>query len=477
LIGGMLGRFGTTRSRLVLLQVGILASSAAFTAIAIFELVTLPARYQEDQVLFDQWSAVANALDIQNGKVVYPPAHLPAASLDTQQPVEVDVFTASGLLVQTERQSLSPTYLGEIAGRVLHSSGQLGPLDVRDASGASRRVYAAAQPLGDNPNRREAAVIVSVATTDLDTLVQRLSWTLVAGSLLVIAIGGALAWALVGRTLRPVRAIAAAARAIGDQDLKSRVTVAAPADEVGELKSTFNDMLDRLERSFETLRRFTADASHELRTPLTLMRTDVDFALTRERSPEEYRKVLGRLQRELEHLGHVTELLLLLAQADAGSLTPIREEVDVADLVEEVGARWRRFADERAITLEVVSPESGTMHADPILVGQVFDNLLDNALRYGPQPGRVRLSAEHLDGEWRFDVSDEGPGVPAELRDRIFERFTRADPSRSRRSGGAGLGLSLSAAIARAHGGTLQLIQGEAGGGATFRLRIPAVEA
>jgi heavy metal sensor kinase len=473
----MLNPFRTTRSRLVLLQVGILTSSAALTATAIFELVTVPARYQEDQVLFDQWSAVANALDVQNGKVVYPPGQLPAASLDTQQPLEVDVFTTSGLLVQTERQSLSPTYLGEVAASVLRNTGQLGPLDARDASGAGRRVYAAAQPLGDGPSRLQAVVIVSVATADLDTLVQRLSWALVAGSLLVIAIGGALAWALVGRTLRPVRAMAAAARAIGDQDLQSRVTVAAPADEVGELKATFNDMLDRLELSFATLRRFTADASHELRTPLTLMRTDVDFALTRERSPDEYRRVLGRLQRELEHLGHVAEQLLLLAQADAGRLRPMRAEVDVADLVEEVGARWRRFAEERAISLEVVSPESGTMKADPNLVGQVLDNLLDNALRHGPRPGHVRLRAEQLDGEWRFDVRDEGPGVPAELSDRIFERFTRGDPSRNRRSGGAGLGLSLSAAIARAHGGTLEVIQDEAGGGATFRLRIPAVEA
>jgi signal transduction histidine kinase len=268
--------------------------------------------------------------------------------------------------------------------------------------------------------------------------------------------------------------MAAAARAIGDQDLHRRVTVTAPADEVGELKATFNDMLDRLERSFTTLRRFTADASHELRTPLTLMRTDVDFALTRERSAGEYQGVLGRLQRELDHLGHVAEQLLLLAQADAGSLTPMRAEVDVADLVEEVGARWRRFADEQAIHLQVVAPESGTMNADPNLVGQVLDNLLDNALRHGPRPGRVELRAERLDGEWRFDVTDEGPGVPAELRDRIFERFTRADPARNRRSGGAGLGLSLSAAIARAHGGTLDLIQGAAGWGTTFRLRIPA---
>ena len=470
----MLGSLRTTRSRLVLLQVGILATAAVLASIALFDLVTVPARNQEDQVLFDQWSAVANALDLKDGKVVYPPGQLPATSTTSQEPVEIDVFTQGGLLVQTQRQSLGPSYLSGLADRVLSGGGGVGPVDVRDPSGVGRRLYVAAQPLGDGAQRLQAAVIVSVGTAELDALRQRLFWTLPVGSLLVVLIGGTLAWALVGRALRPVRAIASAARAIGDKDLQSRVTVPAPPDEVGELKATFNEMLDRLERSFGSLQRFTADASHELRTPLALMRTEVEFALSRERGNQEYRRVLDGLQRELRHLGQVTEQLLLLAQADAGNLVPSPEEIDVADMVEETGARWRRAAQERDIELEVAPPTSGTMTADPDLVRRILDNLLDNAVRHSPEHGRVQLRAHQLEGEWHLEVRDEGPGVGPEIGDRIFERFARADPARSRRSGGAGLGLALSAAVARAHGGDLTLVENGPPPGSTFRLRIPA---
>ncbi|MBJ7603818.1 MAG: HAMP domain-containing protein [Candidatus Dormibacteraeota bacterium] len=457
-----------------MVQVGILTIATAVTAIAIFELVTIPSSNQADQALYDQWSAVANGLDLQGGRVVYPPGRLPQTSPITQEPIEIDVFTESGLLVQTEKQSLSPAYLSQQAATVLHSGGRVGPLQTRDASRAGRRVYAAAQPLGDPPNQQQAAVIVSLSTADLDALRQRLLGSLLLGSGLVIVSGGVLAWLLVGRTLRPVRAIAAAARDIGDQELDRRVTVPAPPDEVGELKATFNEMLARLEKSFKSLRQFTADASHELRSPLTLMRTEVDVALTRQRTPLEYQRVLGRVQREIEHLGRVADQMLLLAQADAGQLLPQRVALDVPDLTEEVAARWRRTALERGIELRVDAPEAGIVLADPDLVRRVLDNLLDNALRHSPETGQVNLSAARQGQEWWFEVSDEGAGVPIGIRESVFERFTRADSARGRRSGGAGLGLALSAAVARAHGGTLELLDDPAEMGATFRLRLAA---
>ncbi|MDQ6900830.1 MAG: HAMP domain-containing protein, partial [Candidatus Dormibacteraeota bacterium] len=347
---------------------GILAIATAVTAIAIFELVTVPSSNRADQALYDQWSAVANGLDLQGGRVVYPPGRLPQTSAATQEPIEVDVFTDSGLLVQTEKQSLSPAYLSQSAATVLRSGGHAGPLQVSDASGAGRRVYVAAQPLGDPPHQQQAAVIVSLSTADLDALRQRLLASLLLGSGLVIASGGVLAWVLVGRTLSPVRAIAAAARDIGDQELHRRVTVQAPPDEVGELKATFNEMLARLEKSFKSLRQFTADASHELRSPLTLMRTEVDVALTRQRTPAEYQRVLERVQREIEHLGRVADQLLLLAQADAGHLHPKRVALDVPDLTEEVAARWRKTAEERGIQLRVDTPQAGLVLADPDLL-------------------------------------------------------------------------------------------------------------
>jgi signal transduction histidine kinase len=415
----------STRARLVLLQMGILAIAVAVAAIAVFELVTVPARNQEYQTLFDQWSAVANALDLRDGQVFYPPGELPETAAGTGQPVEIDVYTRAGLLLQTRAQSLSPQYLAQVAAGVLAGT-PAGPIDVRDATGSPHRLYAAVQPVGD----QRAVVIVSLSSADLETLTGRLLATLVAGGALLVAIGGALAWVL------------------------------------------FNDLLDRLQRSIEALRRFTADASHELRAPLTLMRTDVEVALARERPAAEYTEVLGRVHGELDHLGHVVDRLLLLAQADTGRLVPLPVALDVADLVEEAAARWRGPAAARGVTIAVDAPASGTMAADPHLLRRVLDNLLDNAVRHSPTGGRIDVGALRQDQHWLIDVADEGPGVPAVQRKRIFERFARLDPSRARSSGGAGLGLALSAAVARAHGGTLGLVNGD-GPGARFRLRLP----
>ncbi|HYW24480.1 MAG TPA: ATP-binding protein [Terriglobales bacterium] len=415
----------STRARLVLVQVGVLAVAVAVAVAAVFELATVPARNQEDQALFDQWSAVANALDLRDGQVVYPPGQLPDLAGASRQPVEVDVYTGSGLLIQTPAQSLSPTYLAEVAGRVLGGS-SVGPIDIGDATGGDRRLYAALQPVGD----QRAAIVVSLSSADLQTFTQRLLGALVVGGGLLVAIGGGLAWVLVTHALRPVRV------------------------------------------SFETLRRFTADASHELRAPLALMRTEVDVALARDRPAAEYRAVLARVGGEVEHLGRVVDQLLLLAQADAGRLVPSPAAVDVADLVEETAARWRAAAAVRGVTIAVDAPASGTLAADPHLLRRVLDNLLDNALRHGPVGSSVVLSARRHEREWQFDVADRGPGVPPAQRDRIFQRFARLDPARSRDAGGAGLGLALSAAVARAHGGSIELVDGD-GGGARFRLRLP----
>jgi signal transduction histidine kinase len=415
----------STRVRLVLLQMGILAVAVVVAATAVFELVTVPARNQEDQALFDQWSAVGSALDLQNGQVVYPPGRLPDTAAGTGQPVEIDVYTRSGLLIQTPAQSLSPAYLSQVADRALGGAA-VGPIDVRGPGGGPRRLYAALQPVGD----QRAALIVSMSSADLETLTQRLLATLLLGGVLLVAIGGGLAWALV------------------------------------------SNLLGRVERSFETLRRFTADASHELRAPLTLMRTEVDVALTRERPAAEYVSALGRVDAELDHLGRVVDHLLLLAQADAGRLVPQPVAVDVADFVEESAARWRGPALARGVTIEVDAPASGRLAADPHLLRGVLDNLLDNAVRHSPPGGRIDVGACRHGGQWLFDVADRGPGVPRAQRARIFERFTRLDSARSRGDGGAGLGLALSAAVARAHGGTLELVEAD-GPGARFRVRLP----
>jgi heavy metal sensor kinase len=291
-------------------------------------------------------------------------------------------------------------------------------------------------------------------------------------SVLVVAAGTLLAHTLAGRILEPVRRIASTARSLSQHDLNRRVEVAVPPDELGELVETFNGMLARLEASFESLRRFTADASHELRSPLAVMRSELEGTLARARTAGEYQQVLRGLEAEVEHMSRMVDQLLMLARADAGALKPAEANLDVADFLHETAARWRPVADSRHVQVDVDAPDSGSVRADPDLLRRVMDNLIDNATRHTPEGTAVQLSGAPTSGGWNIDVHDQGPGVPVAARSVLFERFARADGARARDTAGAGLGLALSRAIAESHGGSLTLVD-QNGTGATFRLFLP----
>jgi two-component system heavy metal sensor histidine kinase CusS len=232
-------------------------------------------------------------------------------------------------------------------------------------------------------------------------------------------------------------------------------------------------MLDRLEQAFENLQRFTADAAHELRAPLALMRTQVEVTLRRQRAPAEYVAGYRFLMGEIERLSRLADQLFLLARADAGALVPERAPLDLSDLVEEVVERWRPMAREREARLQGRTVGTGMIAADEELLRRVLDNLIDNGLRHTPRGGSVTVEARHMEREWQIVVHDTGPGVEPGVRPRLFERFARADAARARATGGAGLGLSLCAAIVNAHGGSIALE--EAATGARFVPRLPTV--
>jgi heavy metal sensor kinase len=342
--------------------------------------------------------------------------------------------------------------------------------DVVDSRHVPRRVYAI--PITTSTNATET-LVVSRSVAEMAAAQNRTLFILVAVSAGLLVIGGALSYWLAGRALRPVRTIAGMARSISERDLHRRVDVKVPDDELGELVDTFNSMLGRLEAGFTSMSTFTANASHELRAPLALMRSEVEGALSRTRSQDEYKRVLESLRQEVEHLSRLSDQLLILARADAGALVPAREAIDVADFLHETAARWEDVAKKQGTRVEVRAPGSGRMEADPALLRRVVDNLIDNAVRHTAKGTPVTLTGFPENGGWTVEVADHGPGVAAVYRDRLFTRFARADTARSPEDGGAGLGLALSSAIARAHGGTLELVDGPAPG-AVFRLHVPA---
>jgi heavy metal sensor kinase len=273
----------------------------------------------------------------------------------------------------------------------------------------------------------------------------------------LVIIASGLGYWLAGRALKPVRVIAGAARDISERDLNRRLELDLPPDELGELAETFNGMLARLEAAFGTLRRFTADAAHELRAPLALIRAELEVSLARDRSAADYRATHRLVLIEVERMSRLADQLLLLARADAGSLAPRFERIDLSDLLEETVDRWRSLAGTRGVRLALEPPPPGPLWADPQLLRRLVDNLLDNAVRHSPEGEEVVLTAEKAGDRWRLEVADAGPGVPPSIHDTLFQRFTRGDPARGRDTGGAGLGLALCAVIAGLHGGGIRL--------------------
>jgi heavy metal sensor kinase len=458
-----------TRGRLVLIAVGIVALALVIADAAIVGSISFTQSQASDAVLVSQSQIILSGLQDTNGQLTFDGTDLPG---ETQGGIAVDaaVVTSTAVLAQTANQPLDRALLIQLAAQAARD-GQPVWTNIVDSHHVSRRAYAF--PLaGSSPAE---TLIVSRSVEEMLDAQQRTLLILVAASAVLLVIGGALTYWLAGRALRPVRTIAGMARSISEHDLHRRVDVKVPPDELGELVDTFNSMLGRLEAAFTSMSTFTANASHELRAPLALMRTEVDGALSRSRSSEEYRRVLESLQEEVEHLSRLSDQLLILARADAGALVPAREQIDVADFLHETAVRWEEVANKQGSHLEVSAPSHGRMEADPALLRRVVDNLIDNAVRHNAAGAAVKLRGYPENGGWNVEVADQGPGVPADHRGRLFTRFARADSARSPEDGGAGLGLALSAAIARAHGGTLELVE-VASPGAVFRLYVPNVE-
>jgi two-component system OmpR family sensor kinase len=294
----------------------------------------------------------------------------------------------------------------------------------------------------------------------------------------LLALLGALAafagaWWFAGLATRPVAEIVSQAEAIEAGTLSARITAHADATEYRRLVVVLNAMLDRLDRAFQAQRRFVADASHELRSPLTVLKGDIDVALRRDRSAEEYRRTLESSREEVDRMSALAANLLILARADAGLPGDQLRVLDLQEIARRVVERARAAAGEAGLELRLASSSTLT-RGDPGLLERAVGNLVENALRYSPRGAWVEVRCRSADGVATVEVEDSGPGIAPEHVPNLFERFYRGDPARSRGSG-AGLGLPIARAIAEAHGGRVELVR--AAPGALFRVTLPAVPA
>jgi two-component system OmpR family sensor kinase len=312
-------------------------------------------------------------------------------------------------------------------------------------------------------------LLIAQPLNSVDSTLHRLFLIEILVTAVILAALAGLALWIIRVSLRPLRRIEQTAEAITAGDLSQRVEYADPQTEVGRVGSALNAMLDRIESSDRRLRRFIADASHELRTPLAAVRAYAElFDRGAAARPEDLERSMSGITRESERMSLLVDDLLLLARLDEGR--PLeRKPVDLAAVVGEAVDAARVVEPERPIEVCV---EPATVTGDEARLHQVLDNLLANARTHTPAGTPVSVALARVDGHVELSVADQGPGLTEEQAARVFERFYRTDGSRARASGGAGLGLSIVAAVTEAHGGTAAA-HPTPGGGATFVITLP----
>ena len=249
----------------------------------------------------------------------------------------------------------------------------------------------------------------------------------------------------------PVEEITAQAEAVAPGAAGQRITAHAQVEEFNRLVNVLNGMLGRLDSGLLAQRRIIADVGHDLRTPITAMQGEVEVALRHPRSAEQYQQVLHSVLEEVNHLGTISDALLLLARIEAGDLAPRPRETDLADLVERAVGRLRQRVTDHPISY--AGNGIGSARVDGPMVELVLDHLLDNAVRHTPPGTPVAVTVAGQPGSVLVTITDQGPGVSADVLPHLFERFYRGDSARGR--GGAGLGLTVAAAIVSAHRGTI----------------------
>ncbi|MBI1396842.1 MAG: heavy metal sensor histidine kinase [Betaproteobacteria bacterium] len=313
----------------------------------------------------------------------------------------------------------------------------------------------------------DALVAISIEPHErFMALFRRAMWVSVAGAILVASLLG---MAIARSGLRPMRRLTDLARRVSTERLGERLDTTNLPEELTELAQAFNEMLERLDDAFRRLSNFSSDIAHELRTPLSNLLTQTQVVLSRSRSVEEYRDVLASNAEELERMSRMAADMLFLAKADNGLVLPESERVDLRVQVEELFEFYEALAEEKGVTL--VLHGTAVVDGDRLMLRRALNNLLSNALRHTPRHGRIRVALKKHADRVTASVTNTGTPIgPVDL-DHLFDRFYRADSSRTRNGEGAGLGLAITRSIVRAHGGSAE-VRAEADGN-TFVLTFP----
>ncbi len=291
---------------------------------------------------------------------------------------------------------------------------------------------------------------------------------------IILVLGSLGGWVLARRSLSPIGYIASKAEHITASSLNERLATRGTDDEMDHLIQTINGMIARLENSFKRIAEFTADASHELKTPLCALKGEAEVLLSRARTSGEYQEGLAHFIERFDHLNRMINDLILLSKFDSSQVELKMVSLRLDLLVRDIGNLFKILAEQKGIDLQMDRVQEVTMMGDKVRLQQLFTNLIDNAIKYTPE-GSIRITVERDEENAVVQVRDTGIGIPCEEQAKIFKRFYRVDKSRSKESGGVGLGLSIAEWIVYAHHGRIG-VESEIGKGSTFTVYLPLLK-
>ena len=458
------------RSRLTLWYVLVLAGLLALYAAGAALFLFLSLREERDRNLVQDLDDAEGMLNNESdGSVSLHSKH--GTGVEPRVGQFIEVWSPTGSLLYR-----SPFLRGRTLGgppKPSEGTGDPVPRTLRLATGSVVRVVSTIYHIEDH------RVLLRVAYDEEGLWHELREFTdvLLLAFPMVVSLAGLGGYALARKALAPIDAMTNQTQKISAERLSERLSIENPDDELGKLARVLNAMLARLQNAFDQLRRFTADASHELRTPLTAIRSVGEVALQDPTIPSEYRDVMGSMLEEVDQLTRLSDSLLELSRADAGQVHLQRTDIALFTVAQEAISMVEVLAEEKGQRIDTTGDANIIVSLDRLLLRQAIANLLDNAIKYSPANTQIEIQV-HLGSKNRawLDITDQGPGIPAEHQPYVFDRFYRVDPARSRELGGVGLGLSITRWAVEAHGGEVTLINKE-GQGATFRVSIPLATA
>jgi two-component system heavy metal sensor histidine kinase CusS len=451
-LGGLLLVLGATASLYMVLRAALDRSTDQFLADKLEVLRTMLRERPNDQ------DGLREEIELESAARRYEQFYI--RLLDEHG---VPILTTPGMTEQLD--------LAELAGRARSRPER--SISMVGRNGQAFRVSSAAAPVG-KPSTTTDTIQIAIDISQEEEVLRRYRfwfWGILAVTSVLFPVVG---YRIARHGIRPVEEIAATARRITSTNLRERIRAEGYPSELASLAGTFNEMLDRLEQSFEQISRFSADIAHDLRTPVNNLRGEAEVALARARTVDEYRGVLESSLEETIRLSELIGDLLFLARAESPLPHLKRQRVDVEELLGIVREYYEATASDGGIALVTVTgSEPITAELDRALMLRALSNLVSNAITHTPREGSVTLVASATDREIRIKIFDTGIGIPAEAVPRVFDRFFRVDPSRSKNSGGTGLGLAIVQSIMTLHGGNAE-ISSEFGRGTCVTLRMPA---